>query len=85
MRNVPWKIYGHRACTNAFSEFIRYLNLCNQYLLNVKYCDFGVVLWQTVKSVWGTVATATAMALRVNALSRWIMWGLLAYLKISGR
>ena len=39
------RIYGHRACTDAFGEFIRYLNLCNQYFLNVKHRDFrcGVV------------------------------------------
>ena len=34
------RIYGHRACTNAFGKFIRYLNLRNQYLLNVKHCNF---------------------------------------------
>ena len=34
----------------------------------------GVILWQYGKVGVGAIATATAMTLRVNGLSRWIMW-----------
>ncbi|MGF7453105.1 ABC transporter ATP-binding protein [Mannheimia massilioguelmaensis] len=34
----------------------------------------GVVLWQQGAVGVGAIATAVAMALRVNGLSRWIMW-----------
>ena len=34
----------------------------------------GVILWQYGQVGVGAIATATAMTLRVNGLSRWIMW-----------
>ena len=42
--------------------------------LTLSTAILGVVLWQNSQVGVGAVATATAMALRVNGLSRWIMW-----------
>lgn len=43
-------------------------------LLTLSTAVLGVILWQQGSVGVGAIATATAMALRVNALSRWIMW-----------
>ena len=43
-------------------------------LLTLSTAILGIVLWQNGQVGVGAIATATAMALRVNGLSRWIMW-----------
>ncbi|OOF69686.1 ABC transporter ATP-binding protein [Rodentibacter caecimuris] len=43
-------------------------------MLTLSTATLGVVLWQQGQVGVGAIATATAMALRVNGLSRWIMW-----------
>lgn len=43
-------------------------------LLTLSTAVLGVILWQQGQVGVGAIATATAMALRVNGLSRWIMW-----------
>lgn len=42
--------------------------------LTLSTAVLGIVLWQQGAVGVGAIATATAMALRVNGLSRWIMW-----------
>ncbi|MFC0322731.1 ABC transporter ATP-binding protein [Gallibacterium melopsittaci] len=43
-------------------------------LLTLSTALLGLWLWSTGKTGVGAIATAIAMALRVNNLSRWIMW-----------
>ena len=43
-------------------------------LLTLSTAILGIVLWKNGQVGVGAIATATAMALRVNGLSRWIMW-----------
>ncbi|WP_424406694.1 ABC transporter ATP-binding protein [Pasteurella sp. PK-2025] len=43
-------------------------------LLTLSTAVLGIVLWQNGQIGVGAVATAIAMALRVNGLSHWIMW-----------
>ncbi|MCK3657809.1 multidrug ABC transporter ATP-binding protein [Pasteurellaceae bacterium Pebbles2] len=46
---------------------------CNIFL-TASTAILGVVLWQQSAIGVGAIATATAMALRVNGLAHWIMW-----------
>ena len=50
------------------------LTYATNIFLTLSTAILGVVLWQNGQVGVGAVATATAMALRVNGLSRWIMW-----------
>ena len=50
------------------------LTYATNIFLTLSTAILGVVLWQNSQVGVGAVATATAMALRVNGLSRWIMW-----------
>ena len=43
-------------------------------LLTLSTAVLGIILWKNGQVGVGAIATATAMALRVNGLSRWIMW-----------
>lgn len=43
-------------------------------LLTLSTAVLGIVLWQNGAVGVGAIATAVAMALRVNGLSHWIMW-----------
>ena len=43
-------------------------------LLTLSTALLGIILWKNGQVGVGAIATATAMALRVNGLSRWIMW-----------
>ena len=43
-------------------------------LLTLSTAVLGIILWKNGQVGMGAIATATAMALRVNGLSRWIMW-----------
>ena len=43
-------------------------------LLTLSTAVLGIILWKSGQVGVGAIATATAMALRVNGLSRWIMW-----------
>lgn len=50
------------------------LTYASNIFLTLSTGVLGVVLWQHGQVGVGAIATATAMALRVNGLSRWIMW-----------
>lgn len=50
------------------------LTYATNIFLTLSTAILGVLLWQNGQVGVGAVATATAMALRVNGLSRWIMW-----------
>lgn len=43
-------------------------------MLTLSTAVLGILLWQQGSVGVGAIATATAMALRVNGLSHWIMW-----------
>ncbi|HDR1021197.1 TPA: ABC transporter ATP-binding protein [Pasteurella multocida] len=43
-------------------------------LLTLSTAILGIILWQQGQVGVGAIATAVAMALRVNGLSHWIMW-----------
>ena len=62
------------------------LTYATNIFLTLSTAILGVVLWQNGQVGYGSSGTATAMALRVNGLSRWIVCGnQLVYLKISGQ
>lgn len=50
------------------------LTYASNVMLTLSTATIGIVLWQQGAVGVGAVATATAMALRVNGLSHWIMW-----------
>lgn len=50
------------------------LTYASNIFLTLTTAVLGVILWQQGQVGVGAIATATAMALRVNGLSRWIMW-----------
>ncbi|WP_308570607.1 ABC transporter ATP-binding protein [uncultured Haemophilus sp.] len=50
------------------------LTYATNIFLTLSTAILGVYLWQNGQVGVGAIATATAMALRVNGLSRWIMW-----------
>lgn len=50
------------------------LTYASNIFLTLTTAVLGVILWQHGQVGVGAIATATAMALRVNGLSRWIMW-----------
>ncbi len=50
------------------------LTYASNVFLTLSTAIIGIVLWQQGTLGVGAIATATAMALRVNGLSRWIMW-----------
>ena len=50
------------------------LTYATNIFLTLSTAVLGVILWQHGQVGVGAIATATAMALRVNGLSRWIMW-----------
>ncbi|OOF59477.1 ABC transporter ATP-binding protein [Rodentibacter myodis] len=50
------------------------LTYASNIFLTLTTAILGVILWQHGQVGVGAIATATAMALRVNGLSRWIMW-----------
>ncbi len=50
------------------------LTYASNIFLTLSTAILGVILWQQGQTSVGAIATATAMALRVNGLSRWIMW-----------
>ncbi len=73
--NVPWKNLWspcmHRCVLASSLDTLTY---ATNIFLTLSTAILGVVLWQNDQVGVGAVATATAMALRVNGLSRWIMW-----------
>ncbi|HHF3826071.1 TPA: ABC transporter ATP-binding protein [Haemophilus influenzae] len=50
------------------------LTYATNILLTLSTAILGIILWKNGQVGVGAIATATAMALRVNGLSRWIMW-----------
>ena len=50
------------------------LTYATNILLTLSTAVLGIILWKNGQVGVGAIATATAMALRVNGLSRWIMW-----------
>ncbi|HHE9442976.1 TPA: ABC transporter ATP-binding protein [Haemophilus influenzae 10810] len=50
------------------------LTYATNILLTLSTAILGMILWKNGQVGVGAIATATAMALRVNGLSRWIMW-----------
>ena len=50
------------------------LTYASNVFLTLSTAIIGIVLWLQGSVGVGAIATATAMALRVNGLSRWIMW-----------
>ncbi|PJG82344.1 ABC transporter ATP-binding protein [Caviibacterium pharyngocola] len=50
------------------------LTYATNIALTLSTAILGIVLWQAGLVGVGAIATAVAMALRVNGLSRWIMW-----------
>lgn len=50
------------------------LTYASNVMLTLSTAIIGIALWQRGEVGVGAVATATAMALRVNGLSHWIMW-----------
>ncbi|CWW46265.1 ABC transporter ATP-binding protein [Haemophilus influenzae] len=50
------------------------LTYATNILLTLSTAILGIILWKNGQVGVGAIATATAMALRINGLSRWIMW-----------
>lgn len=50
------------------------LTFASNVLLTLSTAVIGILLWQKGEVGVGAIATATAMALRVNGLSHWVMW-----------
>ena len=50
------------------------LTYATNILLTLSTAILGIILWKNGQIGVGAIATATAMALRANGLSRWIMW-----------
>lgn len=50
------------------------LTYATNILLTLSTAILGIILWKNGQVGVGAIATATAMALRVNGLSRWVMW-----------
>lgn len=50
------------------------LTYATNILLTLSTAILGIILWKNGQVGVGAIATATTMALRVNGLSRWIMW-----------
>ena len=50
------------------------LTYASNVMLTLSTAIIGIALWQRGEVGVGAIATATAMALRVNGLSHWIMW-----------
>lgn len=50
------------------------LTFINNTVLSLSTASLGIWLWSQGLVAVGAVATATAMAIRVNTMSRWIMW-----------
>ncbi|MCK9059432.1 ABC transporter ATP-binding protein/permease [Haemophilus influenzae] len=50
------------------------LTYATNILLTLSTAILGIILWKNGQVGVGAIATATAMALRANGLSRWIMW-----------
>ncbi len=51
------------------------LTVINGFLI-VAVCGYALVLWQQGTASIGTVAAASALTLRLNAMTGWIMWSL---------
>jgi len=51
------------------------LTLINGFLI-VAVVGYAIVLWQSGSATVGTVAAATALTLRLNGMTGWIMWAL---------
>ena len=70
------------ASRKAFQKQMRLITLM-QFLLSalnmvliVSVVGLSVYLWSTGKSTVGTVAATTALTLRLNAMTGWIMWAM---------
>ena len=51
------------------------LTVINGFLI-VAVIGYAILLWQAGTATVGTVAAATALTLRLNAMTGWIMWSL---------
>ena len=51
------------------------LTMINGFLI-VAVIGYAIVLWQQGAATIGTVAAASALTLRLNAMTGWIMWSL---------
>ena len=71
---VDGRVYGDRPRPNAFGYAAAHLRFIVNSSLTVGTTALGIWLWYHGQVGVGAVATATAMALRVNGLSQYIMW-----------
>lgn len=53
-------------------------------LLIVGVVGWGILLWSTGQASVGVVAAATALTLRLNAMTGWIMWALTSFFRQLG-
>lgn len=77
--------YAHEAIEEGRQTFARQMRiittmelglvLINGFLV-VAVIGWGIVLWQAGTASVGTVAAASALVLRLNAMTGWIMWAL---------
>lgn len=83
--NETEELYARAAIENARSTFATQmrlittmelgLTLINGFLI-VAVIGWAIVMWQQGISTIGTVAAASALTLRLNAMTGWIMWSL---------
>ena len=60
-----------------------FLNLINGFL-TVAVVGWGIWLWSTGSATVGVVAVASALVLRLNAMTGWIMWSLSSFFRNLG-
>lgn len=70
MKEFMITVYAQMRLATSLDTLVYAVNI----LLILSTGILGVYLWSTGSVAVGAIATAMAMALRVNGLSRWIMW-----------